>query len=402
MEELYIWGFPLVLTDATRRSIFQSTDLRYNQLLNINVINDLSNKFIVRPNTDTYYSVAFLNLENHHSVKINLPENPLEHYYLFQFMDMWTDVFYSTGLQHLGKKGMTIVISHDELLFDDADVKYIHAATSKVWLVVRIMATKGALELQKRISLDSLPALNLSKNSPPLTEPLDQVLMLKSTSYFNILHHLAKQNLRNYHDCEAFFELSKMIAICPSPSINTSFIVEYLTNYAKHMGRKINNWQIILKDVGVYGDNYTARAAIALLGLAANKPQDAIYMNATHDVTSVGLNGHNEYEITFNELPPSNPKAFWSLTIYLEDGYLYNNPQNKYSIHSFDKYNKQNGKVTFYLSHDKKGANVLPIPLEDFSVVMRIYWPKDDAFKWVPPGITLVSSRARRISFFPS
>ena len=48
-------------------------------------------------------------------------------------------------------------------------------------------------------------------------------------------------------------------------------------NIADFVENEINGWYIILKDIGFYGVHYVKRAMIAMTGLRANLPQDAVY-----------------------------------------------------------------------------------------------------------------------------
>ena len=59
-----------------------------------------------------------------------------------------------------------------------------------------------------------------------------------------------------------------------------------------------NGWEF-MDNVGQYGTDYLWRAVVALAGLGANLPEDAIYPRATKDLNGEPLNGSNLYEITF-------------------------------------------------------------------------------------------------------
>ena len=95
---------------------------------------------------------------------------------------------------------------------------------------------------------------------------------------------------------------------------------------------------------------------------------------------------HN-YTITFaaGQFPPVN--AFWSVTMY--DGktqLLIKNPINRYLINSpmLPSMKKNaDGSLTLYIQKDSPGkdkeANWLPAPDGPIYLVMRLYWPKDDA-----------------------
>jgi hypothetical protein len=56
------------------------------------------------------------------------------------------------------------------------------------------------------------------------------------------------------------------------------------------------------------------------------------------------------------------------------------------------------GSLPIYLQHDDPGAaresNWLPAPAEEFTVTMRLHWPRENALDsdWIPPPITPVLS----------
>ena len=73
----------------------------------------------------------------------------------------------------------------------------------------------------------------------------------------------------------------------------------------------VNGWQM-LPDVGSYGTNYELRAVVALHGLGANLPEDAVYPSTDVDADGQALSGDHRYLLRFRPgaLPPV--KAFWS------------------------------------------------------------------------------------------
>jgi hypothetical protein len=80
-------------------------------------------------------------------------------------------------------------------------------------------------------------------------------------------------------------------------------------------------WAGFNKNIGRYGTNYMARAAIARFAIGANPPEDAIYLNSSADGAGQLLSGSMRYRMHFDKavLPPV--RAFWSLTAYDKDGY---------------------------------------------------------------------------------
>jgi hypothetical protein len=107
------------------------------------------------------------------------------------------------------------------------------------------------------------------------------------------------------------------------------------------------------------------------------------------------LDGTNRYALRFapGQLPPVN--AFWSLTMYDEpQSLLVANPLNRYLINSpmLPQLKRDaDGGLTLIVQNESPGkdkeANWLPAPKGPFSMIMRLYWPKEEAVegKWTAP-----------------
>jgi hypothetical protein len=72
------------------------------------------------------------------------------------------------------------------------------------------------------------------------------------------------------------------------------------------MALVVNGWQMNTDTMGVYGDYYLKRAIIAMVGLGANQPNDAIYRLDISDADGKPLSGEHTYVLHFDkqELPP--------------------------------------------------------------------------------------------------
>ena len=164
-------------------------------------------------------------------------------------------------------------------------------------------------------------------------------------------------------------------------------------------------------DLGRYStdpDGWITAAVVSAVGMGANQAEDGIYPITNVDGDGALLKGqeHN-YSLTFpaGELPPvladdnGNLLGYWSVTVYDENGYIFKESaplnyfynDNVYSLGSMQLENLHdedliNTPVTFYLQHDPPtNADDLPywipVPEDNFQVLMRIYYPDTDRFE---------------------
>jgi hypothetical protein len=162
------------------------------------------------------------------------------------------------------------------------------------------------------------------------------------------------------------------------------------------MGTIVNGWNISTQNIGTYGTSYEQRATVALLGLGANLPEDAVYPVAWVDEAGQPPTGANKYVIHFDKgkLPPAN--AFWSITMYDDQGFQVPNPLNRFALGDRDKLAfNADGSLELYLQAESPGkdkeANWLPAPKGVFSPAMRIYSPRPEVLNgtWAPPPVKL-------------
>ena len=114
-------------------------------------------------------------------------------------------------------------------------------------------------------------------------------------------------------------------------------------------------WIFADSDIGAFGTDYLLRAQIAVVGIGANTPEEAVYPAALADSDGNLLDGANDYEMVFpaDDLPPA--KYFWSLTMYDFDGYLVDNPIDRYSLGPSHPplVTRPDGSIVVAISHDE-------------------------------------------------
>jgi hypothetical protein len=167
---------------------------------------------------------------------------------------------------------------------------------------------------------------------------------------------------------------------------------------APTIAKIVNGWEMTTDTMGVYGNYYLKRAIIAMEGLGANLPEDAIYPLLVVDADGEPLDGNNSYLLHFNnsELPPVD--GFWSITMYDAEGFQVANSLNRFDLKDSDDltYNAD-GSLDIYIQSDYPGpnkeSNWLPAPKGPMSITMRLYAPKFEVTNgsWSPPPVWKVS-----------
>ena len=192
------------------------------------------------------------------------------------------------------------------------------------------------------------------------------------------------------------FDNSTQIAILKAPNI----ALDLISAYKVKIGVNVSNW-LILNDTGSFGTDYLLRATVSMYGWDGNKAEDAIYPTTSMDSTGQRLVGTNQYILQFaqNQTPPVN--GFWSFTMYDTDLFLVPNSYNKYTLSPRDPlvYNID-GSLTLYFQNTSPGTekepNWLPAPTGNFTIMLRMYWPKISIEEivngtWLLPPIEKVS-----------
>jgi hypothetical protein len=161
-----------------------------------------------------------------------------------------------------------------------------------------------------------------------------------------------------------------------------------------NQARQTSGWYLPAPNIGRYGTDYLFRAQVAVFGLGANTPNEAIYPTGVTDGAGALYDGAHRYRLTFppGQEPPA--KYFWSVTMYDTAGYLVDNPIGRYSVGpSHPPLIKQpDGSIVIAIQHDAPvdaDVNWLPAPTGSFRLNLRLYGPSVAARTgtWRPPGV---------------
>lgn len=112
--DAYIYGYPLVTMEMTRRVITnvaapEGTHAPMGQLIKLREYPDASFKDVTAPNADTLYTTAFIDVGKEPWV-ISVPDMK-DRYYLLPMLDGWTNVFQVPGKRTTGTGAQTYAIT---------------------------------------------------------------------------------------------------------------------------------------------------------------------------------------------------------------------------------------------------------------------------------------------------
>lgn len=433
-EDAYIYGYPLVTMEMTRRvmtNVASPTGTRapMGNLVRMRTYPNASFRDVTAPNADTLYTTAWIDVGDEPWI-LSLPEMH-DRYFLMPMLDGWTNVFQVPGKRTTGTGPQKYAITSSTWSGKlPAGVVQYKSPTNIVWILGRIYCSgtpedyAAVHKIQDEISLVPLSAYGKEFTPPagqvdPSVEMKvavrEQVNALSVEQYFNLLAKLMVNNPPAAEDAPIVAEMAQL-GIKAGQSFSLSNLDASLRESVQNanqtaikkvmahlpvVGKDENGW-IFTTKTGIYGTDYLTRALITAIGLGANRPQDAVYPTSEGDAAKQSYDGSKSYVIHFEKgkLPPVN--GFWSITMYNQDYFFVDNPLNRYTLSSRNKFKmNSDGSVDLYLQHQNPGgdkeANWLPAPAGKFILMLRMYWPTDKTPSiingtWTIPAVQEVKS----------
>ena len=425
--EAYIYAYPLVIMEITRRAQANAAAAGGKELTNRfshrSTFPGAKFTDVVRPNADTLYSQLYYDVSREPLV-ISVPDSG-SRYYLLPTLDMWTDVFSSTGSRTTGNAAQTYALVAPQWRGQlPAGMEAIRSPTNMGWMIGRTQTNGPSDYANVHKFQQGLTAVPLSRRGKPAepemakvnssqwdskTPPVEQVAKLDASSFFSLFGELTKANPPHVNDYPILqrmhriglepgksFSLEKLPPALRTPvSEALPAAQKLIMNAFRGSGVMSNGWRTNMTAIGTYGADYLHRAGIAYAGLGANTIEDAIYPTALVDADARPLDSDSRYVLHFNrdQIPPV--RAFWSLTMYNDRQFFADNPIDRYAIGDRDKLAlNADGSLDIYIQRDNPGpereANWLPAPASGpFTMNLRLYWPKPAALhgQWAPPPV---------------
>lgn len=422
-RQAYVFAYPMLenLRTMTLQAVLPGSFNRFEHSEGL-----LGPEFreIVRPNNDTVFSAAWLDLRAE-PVIIQIP-TICERYYSLQFVDMFTHNFAYAGTRTTGCGAGTFLIAGPKSSAEvPASVDKVFTSEGNfVLCLVRISINPEILsefdaihKIQERFLVQPLSSFCGYEAPEPIridVFPVFRQERAESAGFISYLNFLLGQ-LEIHPSEKALIERFGLIGIGPNLPFDESDLnseiraaieqgvedaIEIILRPDELLGTTKNGWSLTNR---VFGNRnqmqgkYEIRASAAYIGLYGNDLEEAYYPISYADADGKSYDGSKyNYLIHFesHEIPPVGPGGFWSITIYDEDQFMVPNPMNRYSIGDRSRlsYN-DDGSLDIYIQHASPGVdhenNWLPAPDGKFSLSLRMYMPSPRALDplYCPPGV---------------
>lgn len=455
----FVWGYPLVETFRTCRlqTLAADSDMvawraDIDCIQHVQRAATAADRDVVTPANDLLYTTGWINLDNGPRL-LHVPSSQKHdnRYFVLALYDARTNNFANPGLRTSPPQGETVLLLGPEAAVDastlPAGTRVVRSPTALVWLIARVVIAQSDGEGERDeandhatadASPDALAARALQADirleCPAGTD--SGTLPLAVKNWVGKPQDAMAALLERPDDSAAiagefFANLCQCLADSP-PSVEDTGLAAWFT-LGKLVPGKAFDWAWLdapLRDglvqglmdaaallvsgsrshtarpwaasfsLGRYGHNTMTRALTAYKGLGGLASDEAIYAMGDFDADKQPLHGDHRYVMRFEPGDPPPVDAFWSVTLYDADRFLYPNPQGRYAIgdRTPGLQRDPDGGLSLLICHQLPGeggvavnaavvaSNWLPAPAGSFYLILRMYCPRPDVRSWrIPP-----------------
>ena len=402
-EEAVVWGFPLVFFGLYLDAAI-ANGVAFNRFSMSSQVANARSK-AVGPNIDTLNGRAWLDLAAGPQV-IAVPDTA-DRYYTVQLQDMYMNSFSYIGRRTTGTGPGAYAITPPG--FAGAlpnGVTAIPAPTGKVLAFVRTLVN-GADDL------DNARAINAAMTIGPLSDyPRGQVaahlgegaldafqpasrsrgllphqeVAQSGAAFFDRLDHLLAQYPPSPVDVARAARFAPLgIGGSRDPALTDAELAAAVEGGVALAVRSVQSWPengwLRRRNVEGVPADPLVRAADNIYGPGTQVAEESVFYNLRKGLDGTTLNGANRYRMRFpaGGLPPVD--AFWSLTLYDGNYFLFGNPLDRYGLNDRTEGLRlgEDGSLELWVQAEPPPsgtANWLPAPQGDFQLVFRTYQPR--------------------------
>lgn len=434
----YEYGIPLLNMDRTFRT---STSINVpngrgggaiNQFSHFTKLADARDRTVVAPNSDTLYSMAWLDLSKGplvvHTAK------GTKRFHVLEMLSPYEENFANIGSPPRGYgDGDYLVATKGWKGRTPKGLTKISSPYARLWIIGRTIVydqadVKNVRRIQNTYRIVPLAKWNPKKPyayTPPKPKHVDRTINdahvpgtgagEDAAIFFDALGDQLKRFPPPKADAPILARLRALgigpgrhpvaghklsdaqlqalrDAVTQGPAKMTS---NFVTKYGQTFDA-LNGW--LATQTGRYGTDYTTRAVVDKVGLGAPLPWVSVYPIALSDRTRAPLTGAKRYVAHFTPQTSHPPvKFFWSMTLYDNDGFFVDNVKNRYLVNDRSKlhYNGD-GSLDIYIqptlpTDPTQAQNWLPSPPSSsktlgFRLLIRLYGLSDSGIQGVVSG----------------
>ena len=418
-KEAYLYGLPLIMSYKTL--YFYSGNpaspeykAPFNQISNTARVYGPKDTAVVSPNSDTPYSLLWLDLRAE-PVVLCVPEIEPDRYFSVMLQDLSTYLLPYIGTRTTGNDGGCFMVAASNWSghAPDGVSQVMRSATDYVFAVYRTQLFNAAdldqvIAVQQGYAVSTLSAYagtDAPQAAPAVDFPAWDEEAATGGDFIRYLNFLL-QFVRPDETERALLDRLAAIGVGPGLAFDRAqrsqaeldAIDAGVAAAKAAIDKRLGNIALAGNTAKGYDHNWLDRAAVTQLGWGANVAEEASYPNYRVDAQGNPLDaGTANYTLTFPADGQPPVRSFWSLTLY--DGNtmgMIDNPLDRYLINSPmlpDLKLDDDGALTLYIQSESPGpdleSNWLPAPGGPFYMLLRLYWPEDVVLdgRWTPPSV---------------
>jgi hypothetical protein len=411
-EDAFVFAYPLVLMELTR------IEMTSVPAPDPNTMRAPLNRLVHargRLGADTLMSSAWLDLAEG-PVVLSVPDTHGQ-YYVMSIVDLWTNAFASIGARTTGTGAGAYAIglgtAHAGRLPAGAlpiaaPTRYVRIA-GQTWID---RGESGAEAIERGYGLAPLgrgpaprEATAIATGDDDHGSPAEQVDRLDAKAFFRMACRLLEDNPPRVED-RRLMERAHQIGLFTRSDdawmggdAELQRSVERGTargraavrsRAASVVGDAFGQWNIAYRR-GDFGTDYLSRAGAACALLRPEIPADALPALTRVDAEGLPLTGRHRYVLRFG--PGVEPPVHGSWVVSVDAPIA----GRSMSLGDRDGLTLDgDGSLPIHIQHDRparaRRSNWLPVPAGEFALVLRLYWPREEALdqRWTPPAVTRI------------
>lgn len=388
-----------------------------------------SQRFVVTPNNDTFYSPGFADLGKEPAIIQTPLKAPAGHYWTIQIVDAFSNVIHQIGSAKQTPGGKFLLVGPDwEGPKPEGIIDILRVPTNYAGVFGRSFAARTPEGKARAISvLDELGMYPLSQNTkdrrnfdckkaaenkvypPGLTAQMleddpdvARPQWVVPSKFWGDLKKVLDDNPRVGANDTALADQARALIQLYETGSSWKMLLDRVALEADiglqesglyhQVGVDCGNGWQRQENGGLWGTDWFGRALAAKVYIYVNDFHEALYLIRGTDENGVLFSGKHHYTMTFpkGRLPPVDASrgGFWSLTMYDSDYFMLAkspNGRNNVGTVSLSANELQfdaDGSLTIHMSHEvpdesKAQANWLPAPEGPFALIMRAYVPDE-------------------------